>query len=68
MLFYPIVSIRYKFAHKVHSNHDHPWEPKKVTDVDSCSLFSGHLCNKSSKWDLKKVVVSDRLSLFEGGL
>ncbi len=37
---------------------DNPWD-KKGALVDRGSLFSGHLCNKSSKWDLKMVVVID---------
>ncbi len=32
-----------------------PWDPEKVAVVDKWSLFSGHLCNKSSKGDLKRV-------------
>ncbi len=32
---------------------DHPWDQKKVTAVDSWSLFGGHSCNKNSKLDMK---------------
>ncbi len=28
---------------------DHPWDPPKVSAIDSWSLFRGHLCIKNSK-------------------
>ncbi len=39
---------------------NHPWDPKIVAVVDRCSLFRGHLFNKSSQRDLKMVVVIKR--------
>jgi hypothetical protein len=48
---------------------DHPWNPPKVAIVDKCSLFGGHLSNKSSKWDLKiAVIIKQALLLDTSGL
>jgi hypothetical protein len=46
---------------------DHARDPKIVADVDRCSLFRGHLNNKTSNWDLKIMVVVDMWFVFGGG-